>query len=382
MPDTRHPSSPDAADRAAVRPVTSPAVWKGVAIDYRQAGLRQLTDAEIDEIDAALAHLKRLGEVDFPAITAEKFPLPRFGAFLRDLGRILRTGPGFLLLRGLPRERYSVDDLARIYFGFGAYIGRPLPQSWHGELLGHVVDISDLESGVRGYNKGGGQRFHTDSCDVIGLMCVRAAVSGGASRIASAMAVHNEILATAPDQIQALYDGVTFRRMEQDAAHGTGVLTKQISVYAREGEEVSVSLSAQYAIRAVQAGEAAAGGLPMAALESMERIAASPAFYLDMSIGEGDIQFLNNRLLIHGRTGYVDRQDVRDRRHMMRLWLRVNGWPALPARQSNHTEEDYRGWLRQRTPMMELPSAYLEKMARRHDELARQAALYPAEKAL
>ena len=369
-----------------IAPVEGPVAWKGSALDYRQAGLRRLAGDEIDEIDAGLAHLKALGKaggpVDFPAITAEKFPLPRFGEFLRDLGRVLRTGPGFLLLRGLPRERYSVDDLAKIYFGFGAYIGRPIPQSWHGELLGHVLDISDLESGVRGYNKGGSQRFHTDSCDVIGLMCVRQAISGGASRIAPAMAIHNEMLARAPDQLQALYEGVPFRRMEQDATHGTGLLTKPISVFAREGAEVSVSLSAQYAIRAVQAGEARADSLQMAALETLERLAASEEFYLDMNIGEGDIQFLNNRLLVHGRTGYEDRQDVRDRRHMMRLWLRVNGWPALPARQSNHTDVDYQGWLRQRTPMMEMPSAYLDRMAARRDELARQQALYPAEKAL
>ena len=120
MPDASHPSP--------IRPVDSAAAWKGAAIDYRLTGLRQLAGDEIDEIDSALGHLKSVGEVDFPDVTAEKFPLPRFGEFLRDLGRVLRTGPGFLLLRGLPRERYSVDDLAKIYFGFGAYIGRPLPQ--------------------------------------------------------------------------------------------------------------------------------------------------------------------------------------------------------------------------------------------------------------
>jgi len=363
-------------------PIHSKAAWKGPAVDYRREGLRVLSGDEVDEIDAALAHLKNLGEVDFPSITAEKFPLPRFGEFLRDLGRVLREGRGFLLLRGLPRERYSVDELALIYFGLGAYIGRPMPQSWHGEILGHVLDISDLETGVRGYNKGGGQRFHTDSCDVIGLMCVRAAISGGASRIASAMQIHNEILAEAPEQARALYDGIPFRRMEQDAAHGTGVLTKKISVYAREGDDVSVSLSAQYAIRAVQAGELAADDIGMKALENLERRASSPETYLDMSIGEGDIQFLNNRLLIHGRTDYQDRQDVRDRRHMMRLWLRVNGWSPLPARQSNHNDEDYRGWLRQRTPRMELPSPYLARQAARYDELAGKSSLYRAEKAL
>ncbi|MSP05059.1 MAG: taurine catabolism dioxygenase TauD [Acetobacteraceae bacterium] len=366
----------------AIAPIHTPSAWKGSAIDYRAEGLHRLSEAEIDEIDAALAHLKRLGEVDFPAITVENFPLPRFGEFLRDLGRVLRTGPGFLLLRGLPREHYSVDDLAKIYFGFGAYVGRPLPQSWHGELLGHVLDISDLETGARGYNKGGSQRFHTDSCDVIGLMCVRAAVSGGASRIASAMAVHNALLAANPDHARELYDGIPFRRMEQDAAHGTGTLTKKISVYACEREEISVSLSAQYAIRAVQAGDAQADSLGMAALEHLEQIAASPGYYLDMNIGEGDIQFLNNRLMIHGRTGYEDRQDVRDRRHMMRLWLRVNGWSALPERQSNHSDADYQGWLRQRRPAMEMPTPYLTRMATRYDILARQVALYPAERAL
>jgi len=364
---------------SSITAVTHPSAWRGPGIDYRQAGLRLLADDEVTEIDAALAHLKRQGEVDFPAITAENFPLPRFGEYMRGLGHSLRTGHGFLLLRGLPRERYSVDDMARIFFGLGAHIGRTQPQSWRGELLGHVLDISDLESNVRGYNKGGGQRFHTDSCDVIGLMCAREAISGGASRIASATAIHNHMLETVPDQLQALYDGVTFRRMEQDAAHGTGIVTKRISVYAREGEEVSVSLSAQYAKRAVDAGDAPADPLPLRALETLETTAASPDFYLDMNIREGDIQFLNNRLMVHGRTHYEDRADVRDRRHMMRLWLRVNGWPPLPARQCNHTEADYAGWLRQRTPQMEMPSAYLDRMAARHAELARRKALRPNE---
>jgi len=364
-----------------ITPVTAPSAWKGPAVDYRKEGMRVLSGDEVSEIDAALAHLKRQGEVDFPDISAEGFPLPRFGEYMRGLGRDLRSGRGFLLLRGLPRARYSVDDMARIFFGLGAHIGRTMPQSWHGELLGHVVDISDLEAGVRGYNKGGGQRFHTDSCDVIGLMCARAAVSGGASRIASAMDIHNEMLARVPEQLAVLYDGVTFRRMEQDAAHGTGVVTKKISVFAREGDEVSVSLSAQYAKRAVDAGEAPQDPLPLRALETMESLAASPDNYLDMEIGEGDIQFLNNRLLIHGRTDYQDRDDVRDRRHMMRLWLRVNGWPALPERQCNHGDADYKGWLRQRTALMEMPSAYLARMAERRDELARQRKLRPNEMA-
>lgn len=87
-------------------------------------------------------------------------------------------GRGFLLLRGLPRERYQLDDLARIYYGLGVYIGRPAPQSYLGELLGHVIDVSDVEENARGYHKGGAQRMHTDNCDIVSLFGVRAAKIG------------------------------------------------------------------------------------------------------------------------------------------------------------------------------------------------------------
>ena len=346
------------------------AAWTGATIDYRSDGLHTLTAAEVAEIDAALGHLRSLGELDFPAITQETFPLPDLGGFLRDLRHELRFGRGFLLLRGIPRERYSTDDMARIYFGLGAHIGVPVPQSWQGELLGHVIDVSDIEPGARGYHAGGAQRFHTDSCDVVSLMCLQAAKSGGASRICSAIAVHRRLERERPDLLQTLYDGFIFRRREVDADHGTGILVRRVSVFARSGEEVSVYLSGDYPNRAVAAGDAVMTPVQREALDEVQRIAASPDTYLDMNIAEGDIQFLNNRLLLHGRTGYEDHHDMARRRHLMRLWLTVPEWPALPAGQAMHTAEDHPLWLRQRTALMELPSRYLAEITARHSALA------------
>ncbi|HEY4747689.1 MAG TPA: TauD/TfdA family dioxygenase, partial [Steroidobacteraceae bacterium] len=153
-----------------------------------------LSSAEVEEIDAALRHLHSLGEVDFPDITPDSFPLPTLSGYLAGLGDELRFGRGFLLLRGLPRERYSLDDLARIYVGLGAHIGRLTPQSYQGELLGHVIDVSDIEAEARGYHAGGAQGMHTDNCDIVSLLCVRAARAGGVSRFVSAAAVHNRLL--------------------------------------------------------------------------------------------------------------------------------------------------------------------------------------------
>jgi hypothetical protein len=345
------------------------AAWTGATIDYRTDGTHMFSAAEVEEIDTALTHLRGHGELDFPAITRETFPLPTLGSFMRGLRHELRFGRGFVLLRGLPRQRYSTDDMARIYFGLGAHIGTPLPQSWQGELLGHVIDVSDIESGARGYHTGGAQRFHTDSCDVVSLMCLRAAKSGGASRICSAIAVHHRLARERPDLLQVLYDGFTFRRLEVDAEHGSGVLVRRISVFARTGEEVSVFLSGDYPNRAVAAGDAVMTPLQREALDEVQRIAASPDTYLDMSIGEGDIQFLNNRLLVHGRTDYEDHPEMARRRHLLRLWLRVPDWPALPEGQAMHTADDHPLWLRQRVPFMEVPSRYLAEITARHAEM-------------
>lgn len=355
---------------ATLAPVDGDAVWYGPRIDYHAEGMHVLSSGEIAEIDAALAHLRSLGERDFPKITPQTFPLPTLGEYFAGLGRELLHGRGFLLLRGLPRERYALDDIGLIYYGLGAHLGRPVAQSYHGELLGNVIDVSDVEAQARGYHAGGGQRMHSDNCDVVSLMCVRAARSGGVSRIVSAAAVHNRLLETRPELLEALYGEWVFRRMELDAQYGTGPLTKRVVIFSRDTGGLTCNVSGSYPYRAVAAGDAAMTQTQIDALEEMARIAASPELYLDMSIGEGDIQFLNNRTILHGRTDYEDTAEIAARRHMLRLWLQMPTWPALPANQGMQSPADYPLWQRQRTPFMEVPTRYLAEMSRRKAELA------------
>jgi hypothetical protein len=352
---------------AAMIPIEGPSVWKGSEIDYRQEGLHTLSHAEIEEIDAAL---RALGDRDILDITPETFPLPTLGAYFRQLGEDLRTGRGFLLLRGLPRDNYTTDQMGRIYVGLGAHIGKLLPQSWHGELLGNVIDVSDVEAAARGYQSGGSQRFHTDTCDIVSLMCVQSAKSGGLSRIASVAALHNRLLETRPDLLAMLYGEYVCRRMEFDAQLGSGRLLKSLAFMSQASGQLSCNISGSYPHRAVAAGDAVMSKLQIEALDELERLASSPEFYLDMSIGEGDIQFLNNRTLLHGRTGYEDWPEIARRRHLLRMWIEVPTWPALPSNQGMHGPDDHEGWLRQRTPFMEVPSRYIATMTERKAALA------------
>jgi hypothetical protein len=360
----------------AILPFGGPAAWKGPALDWEKEALWRLGDAELAELDAALAALKgRGGDPDFPGITAERFALPTLGRRLARLKDSLRFGRGFALLRGIDPGRWPLDDLARVYAGLGAHLGVAQPQSWQGELLGHVIDVSDIETAPRGYHAGGRQNMHTDSCDVVALMCIRAAKSGGKSRIASAVAVHDALLARRPELAARQYRGFRLRRNDKDAEHGSGMVVsaREIPLWMRGPDGLCSYQMAYYARNAAARGDTTMDAPGEEALTEVERLASSPEFHLDMAIGEGDIQFLNNRVIVHGRNDFEDWPELARRRHLMRLWLRVPDWPPLPEAQVFHTDEDRRLWLRQRRPRMELPSVYFAEMDRRRAERAAAA---------
>ena len=350
--------------------VDGPVAWRGPDIQGRVDGVHVLSDRHLAEVDRALDHLKSLEDTDLLEINTTNFPLDDLGRFLREQRRELHEGLGFLLLRGLSPDRYGADDMARIYFGLGAYLGAPLPQSYLGDVLGHVIDVSDIEEKPRTYHAGGGLEMHTDSCDIVALLCLRSAKSGGASRIVSVPTIHNVLLAEKPELLDALYGTYVFRRTNIDAEHGAGVTTRPISIFSRASGALSCYLSATYPRRAVEMGDAVMTPLQIEALAAIERVASSPEYYFDMNIREGDIQFLNNRVLLHGRTDYQDHQELARRRHMMRLWLELPSWPAMPDSQVMHTPDDHALWLKRRRRHMELPSNYLAELSRRPKVLA------------
>lgn len=340
--------------------------WKGSQIDWKSHGLHTFTVGELAAIDTGLAHYKRLEAQDFRGMRTSDLPLDALRPVLERANRNIQHGAGFMMFRGLDVTRYSRDDLALIFYAIGLHLGEPMIQSHQGELLGHVIDLSDIEKSPRGYHTGGHMGMHTDSCDIVGLMCLNRARSGGDSRIANARAIVEEIERTRPELAEVLRRGFRFRRMEQDAALGNGVVCspQRIPVYVREGEQFSCYYLGGYIQRAVNAGDAVLSPIEQEALGMFNSLAESPEFYLDMQFTDGDMQFLNNRLQLHGRTHYEDGKDMKDRRHLIRMWLQMPSWPAMPASQVLHTDHDRQAWGERRTPMMDIPSHYLAEKAR------------------
>ena len=361
--------------------ITSAADWRGPDVDYRADMMHQLTAAEIAEIGTALAGCRNH---DISGIGPGDFILPEFGPRLRQMRDDLLTGNGVLLLRGLQRAGFDDDDMARIYVGIGSHFGAPVAQSWQGELLGNIIDVSDVKDRIRGYQKGGAQTFHSDGtmCDVVALMCLRTAVSGGDSRIVSAVALHNALLERRPDLLEVLYKGYFYRYNEWD---GQGIpdpiqTGHRIPVFAANDGELCCVQETGHIRNATSAGGIALSAVETEAYEELQRLARSPEFFLDMGFEPGDMQFLNNRVILHGRTDYEDRDEITERRHLLRLWLYVQAWPARPASQMFATPGVVNHWLNTRRPFMDLPGGFLEEAVQMQGERARTDTLLPRTK--
>ncbi len=184
------------------------AAWRGMDFGSSSDFTHRLTDAEIAEIDAAVRAIAER-RIDHIAIDRHNFELPQFGkhlTFIRD-GVLLR-GQGFMVIRGLPVERYSIEQAAAAFLGIGAYFGKPVSQNGKGHILGHVKDLgrSIDDPTARIYQTTHKQTFHTDSVDIVALLCLKTAKSGGLSRIVSSMFLYNEMFRRRPDLAAVLFE--------------------------------------------------------------------------------------------------------------------------------------------------------------------------------
>ena len=309
------------------REIVAPFAWKGAALQSKTDWIRPFRSSELEEIDVALRDVKRRG-LDWMDVTREDFPLPGFAPELARIARELETGRGMILLRGLPLE-YSPDELRMVYWGIGAHLGTAVSQGGRGELLGIVEDEGrEVENTKRrGSKTSGSLPFHSDRCDIVGLLCVRKAKSGGLSRIVSAAAIHNEVLRRRPDLIDAFYAAWHNSRQGDEQPGESRAYPKPIFGF-RDGHFTGL-FSPAYIRFAQEFPE-----VPRLTRQQEEALdlfgVLSDELALNMAFEPGDIQLLNNHLIYHARTRYDDYPENDRKRLLLRLWLAVPGSRPLP----------------------------------------------------
>jgi hypothetical protein len=129
-------------------PIRHPSAW--TVADFRSPAdySVDLDAAQMRDIAAAIRRIRAAG-IGLDGLQREHFEVPSLRPVVEEIRRQAEDGRGFMLLRGLPIEDYSKDDLGLIFWGIGTHLGRGLSQSVLGDRLGHVKDFSREDPGAR-----------------------------------------------------------------------------------------------------------------------------------------------------------------------------------------------------------------------------------------
>jgi TfdA family taurine catabolism dioxygenase TauD len=310
--------------------IDGPSAWYGSEISRRSDWIEPMTSAELAEIEAASRPLAR-AESEGKPLRREDFPLPTLRPRLAVILDQVLEGRGFVLLRGLPVREWGPRKSALAFLGLGLHWGNLRAQNKHGHLLGHVKDmgLSSRDPQVRIYQTSERQNYHTDSSDIVGLLCLQPAKTGGKSSLVSSTTVFNEMRRRRPDLAGVLFEPIeTDRRGEVPQGQKPYFSIPVFNWYENR-------LSALYHRSYIESARRFADVPPLTptqieALDLFESLANDRALCFQMEFQAGDIQLVHNHTLLHDRTAFEDWPEPERKRHLLRLWIAPETARPLP----------------------------------------------------
>jgi hypothetical protein len=322
--------TPDPTDISTIRPAGGPAAWRGP--ETQQGGIYsyKLTLSDLQEVETALQQAASQ-ELDPARIGKAQFPLGQLGVSLQEVARQLESGVGYCLIQGIPVDRYNLAETGVLLCAMGAHLGRQMAQNARGEVLNHVRDVASPGPAehARGYQSGSALPFHSDSCDVVGLLCIHSAQSGGLSSIASSYSVHNAILGERPDLLRLLYQPFHIDRHGENARGCRPYYSTPVFMWHKG--RLFCRFNPGYVYSAQRYAETPRlTDQQIDAMDLFHQLCASDQFRLDMMLRPGELQLLNNNVMVHARSAYHDHPEAK-KRHLLRLWLFTSGIEDIPV---------------------------------------------------
>ncbi|MDH5676102.1 MAG: TauD/TfdA family dioxygenase [Myxococcales bacterium] len=326
----------------APRVLEASAQWYHDEVADPSVYIEEFDASELEEIDVALANVR--GRIDdLLNVSKADFQLAGLAERLGHIERELIDGRGFVVLRGLPRDRYDNDEMCLIYWGIGMHLGKPWAQNKRGHMLGDVTDqgkpASDPTS--RGNEVGSiALPYHSDGSDLVGLLCLQDGVEGGRSTVCNALAIHNDLLQEAPELVAELYEPQPHDFRGEHRKGGKPYY--MVPVFTESADRLFVRYIRPYILASQRHPEAPR--ITETAERAMQRIDAmtqEPRYQVMMDFRPGDMQFINNYHVLHGRTAYRDDPSKGRVRHLKRLWLETEGLEQRPPHFQNNSRSHW-----------------------------------------
>jgi alpha-ketoglutarate-dependent taurine dioxygenase len=307
--------------------IHGPTVWSGSSLG-EQDWLVPLKEEWLDGLAAVNVRL-RTAKITIADATPTDFRAPELAGLVERVKFTLENGPGLVVLRGWRIAEWGEQATSLLCWGLGSLLGAPRPQNARGDRIHLVTDTTigtaEKNKSLRGGMSNKELALHTDKAHppgpprVLGLLCLRRAAQGGQSLIVSGHSVHNRLLEQHPELLEQLYQDFHFGRGAQ--TYADGALTDIGPVFKWHAGRLSVRYNRHW----IERGHEAAGKpLPTnarAALDAFDEILTDAEMALRFFLLPGDLLLLDNRVVLHGRTAFIDHEDPRARRCLMRLWL-------------------------------------------------------------
>jgi hypothetical protein len=314
-------------------PVIGAPVWRGDELTDPDRWMIQLGEEDFADFERALAHVARLRVADVTELGAQDFPFADFGDRVADIVNRLEHGLGLVLLRGLPiYERFTEQDAAAIYWGISQQMGKLVPQNRKGDLVGQIRDLGKRGPYERAYATNEDLGFHTDSTDFVGLMCLRPALYGGRSFVASSALLYNIAMDEHPEYLPILAKSFPTDWRSEEPPGSAGWYLEPL--YSYFGGQLSATVRTGRAMSAMRFPD-----VPRLSAEEVscfmyfESLPKREGVALGMDLHTGDMQFINNFVTVHNRSAFADDPDDPARqRHLLRLWISrpETGRPLCP----------------------------------------------------
>jgi hypothetical protein len=300
-------------------PIDHRMAWRGSEIKGKDDIAFDLTARHAAALEEVLQRINKTSALS--DIAPEDCRHPALDADLERVFNEIQEGRGIVIVRGIPVEHHSVEDVRRMFWALGAHFGRGVSQSALGDVLGMVRDETapgEPES-ARGYTSRRELSLHVDLAQIVGLMCVRQAPAGGMSQYAAGLAIHDEIAATRPDLLPVLYRGFPYHRRGEEAPDQPCITPYDIPVFSVRDGRMSVFMVREIFNAAFRELKRAFTPEEIDAIDTFRATAQELQFETRLEAGEAT--FLNNYTVMHARSEFEDWDEPERKRLMLRLWL-------------------------------------------------------------
>ena len=308
-------------------PVTDARAWTAATVGPPDAWHFAVSDDCVSELRSYLTGLERDGRPLTEIQVDEALPVCRRA--IQPLRAALVSGRGFVVVDGVPMAAGDRDVARTVYWLLGQLIGEPFEQDIEGTLLYDVRDTGEsVTTGSRFSATNAESSFHTDNAfgprlpDIVGLLCLQTAKSGGQSQLLSAHSVHNALLRYSPDVLETLYGPFLFDRRGQ-IADGESPVSEH-PVFHWDGRELTQRYMHYYIEVGHHRLQRPLTREQTSALDALQSVLREPDLRVEFELQRGQMLFTNNRWILHNRTAFEDSEDVDQRRHYLRLWLSLD----------------------------------------------------------